>query len=311
MRLFILVGILCLLLSFLAARVAADSTGSSADVNNAGPKVDSVNVALSSGGVDQASFSPLENDQRSIYIHGTATDNNGCGDISATGQWGLVLHRSGVAPTCSADNNNCYIATSMTQLTLTGCTGGADLNLNYEFVIDVEHFIDPTDAGAPYEAEDWEAAVTVEDRSHVRGNRSDRVEVNSLLAFDVSASVNYGTIALGADSDQETITFTSTGNRAVDASQTATSGDSGNMVCNGQGSQNIAVGNVHISLSDGFAYGDGQALTAGASVFNLSLAKRTGDAVSTKDTYLLLRMPSSGIGGSCSNTVTFSATADS
>lgn len=286
----------------------ADDTGQTAEVGNAAPTVDTVTSAITTGGEDQATITPTENSTKTLYFHGTATDNNGCDDFDTAADWSMKLFRTDQTSGCSADNNDCY-AGSTDDLTITGCTGAADLNLAYEWTDDIQYFADATDAGSPNAATTWTISITAQDTAAATGNNTDTFEMGSLLALNVTASVNYGTVALGADSAEQTITFTNTGNRAIDADQTA----DGDMSCTGPGSSDIAVGAAHIATLTGFTYGVAdQALTTTATTVDMSLAQRTSEVTpSTDDWFAILRVPGTGVGGTCTNTITFTAKADS
>lgn len=274
------------------------------------PTVDSVTTAIVSEGSDQSSIALVESSTKTIYIHGSATDVDGCEEINTLGQWVIRSFRSDVTDlqNCTLDNNDCYQAVSGT---LSNCAGGAsgDLDIDYQGVINLHYYADPTDAGSPHSATNWTSFVKVTDDTSKIGWAIDSYEMESLIALSISSSVDYGTIALGADSAEQTITYTNTGNRDMDADQTA----DGDMICNGPGSENIAVGNAHLSLSAGFTYGIGdQALTTTATTVDFSMPQRTNDVIiSAGSAYLILRMPADGVGGTCTNTVTFTAKADS
>ena len=272
------------------------------------PTVDSVTTAIVSGGTDQSSIALVENSTKTIYIHGSATDVDDCGEIDALGQWVIKSFRTDVTDqqNCTLDKNDCYSASSGT---LTNCApGSGDLDIDYEGEIDLQYYADPTDAGSPHSATDWTNFVKVTDDTSKVGWAIDSYEMESLIALTVTSSVDYGTVALGADSAEQTINFTNTGNRAIDADQTA----DGDMICDGPGSENIAVGNAHLSFTPGFTYGVGdQALTTTATTVELNMAQRTNDSiVSVRSAYLILRMPADGVGGTCTNTITFTAKAD-
>lgn len=293
---------------FVLSRSQADDASQSTVVGNAAPTVDTVTTAIVSGGADQSSITLTEGTTRTIYIHGVVTDENGCQDANNSAVWQGRMYRTNhaIGFTCSADSNDCYTPAS---ITLTGCTGAGDLNLNYEGTFNVDHYADATDSGAPQAATTWTVGVRAKDASNAQGNNNDTFELSSLLAADATTAINYGTLNLGNTSGQQTITITATGNRAIDLDQTA----SGDMVCNGQGSQNIPAGNVHLSFTDGFSYGTGdQSVTALASNIDLSLAQRINDAsLQTKNIYARVLMPSSGVYGTCSNSLTFVAKVDS
>lgn len=311
--LFTIIAVVALvgLIYMLSVRSSADDSAQSTTVSNANPTVDTVLTAIASGGADQANVNPVENSTRTLYIRGQATDNNGCNDLDTAANWNLDVYRTNVASgsACTTDNNDCYKDVTTSNLTFTGCTGAGDLNIDYEWTAALQYYADGTDAAAVNAATTWTAGVTAGDEAAgVSSVVTDTFEYNSLIAFDITATVPYGTLALGADSAQKTVTFTQTGNRDLDADQTA----SGDMICNGSGSQNIPVANARLSLTNGFTYGTGDAaLGAGPLNFNLTLGRRTNDgAALTKDSYLILRVPATGLRGTCSNTLTFTAKAD-
>lgn len=299
------------LVYLLTTRSQADDVSQTTTVANAAPTIGSINVATSSLGADATSLTVVENTTTTFYVHGSSSDNNGCNDIDTASNWDMDVYRTNVASAdaCTSDNNDCYKNVSTTQLTFTGCTGAGDNTLTYEWTWSPQYYIDATDTGAPNAATNWTVGVKAGDEAAAASAvTTDTFEINSLIALNVTSSVAYGTLAVGADSAQQTITFTNTGNRDIDANQTA----SGDMICNGQGSNNITLGNAKISLTNGFTYGTGDAsLTTTTTALNLTLARRTNDAAAaTKDAYLILRMPSTNVRGTCTNTVTFAAIAD-
>ncbi len=275
---------------------------------NATPSVDSVITTTTSGGSDQGSFNLTDGSTTNLYIRGTATDADGCSQIDAKTQWAVTAYKSDVAggTSCSADNNNCYqLDTNTVAFTLSNCSGGADTTIDYEAVIPIQYYADATDAGSPGASTNWTNFVKVTDDATATANSSDAFEMNSLLALDVGASVNYGTLTLGVDSPQQTLAFTNTGNRNIDATQSA----SGDISCT-RGT--IPTSNIHLSFTNGFTYGVGdQALSNTDTNVNLALVARTSEVFAAiKDTYLKLRVPNSGIEGSCSNTIYYIAVLD-
>lgn len=311
--LFTIIAVVALvgLIYMLSTRSSADDSTQTTTVSNASPTLNTPIIGIVTAGVDQTTVNPIENGTRTIYVQGTVTDNNGCNDIDTVTNWDMDVYRTDVASGagCTTDNNDCYKNIGTGNLTIAGCTGVGDLNATYEWTAAIQYYADATDTGAVNAATNWTVGVTAGDESAgVSSVATDTFEFNSLYAFDITTTVPYGTLALGADSAQKIITFTQTGNRDLDADQTA----SGAMVCDGSGSQNIAVAQAHISLTNGFTYGTGDAgLATGPVNFNLTLGRRTNDgAVLTKDSYLILRVPTTGLRGTCTNTVTFTAKAD-
>jgi hypothetical protein len=150
--------------------------------------------------------------------------------------------------------------------------------------------------------------VVVTDSGSLSGNAvSSTSEVSSLISLNVTASIAYGSLALGDTSAaDQTVTITNTGNRNMDADVKA----DGNMACTGVGS--ITVGQVKYSLSGGFTYASaGTAMTTSDANVNNSTAQRTNDAsASTTAVYFKIQIPTTGVAGTCSNTLTFTAIAD-
>lgn len=293
-------------------RSQADDTSQSAGVSNANPTVDTVITAIASGGADQANIAVTEGSTKRIYIRGVATDNNGCNDIDTASNWSFDVYRTNVTSgaACTLDNNDCYDGNT-TNLTFTNCTGAGDLNLDYEGFLDLQFYSDATDAASANAATTWTASMKAGDESSgVSSAVTDTWELDSLIALGVTASVNYGTLALGADSSVQTITFTQTGNRSFDINRSA----GGDMICDGQGSQNIAIGQVKRHLTDSvFAWTDAAAaaLSTTPTEDELNMGRRTNDASAlTASYYLRLRMPSTGLRGTCTNTATFTAIAE-
>lgn len=293
--------VLLLLLRYVSK---TDDTGQTVTVGNSNPTVDTVNVAIISGGDDQATITLVENSTKTIYIHGTATDNNGCNNVDTPANWTVKIYRTDRTSGCSADDNDCYLVATATDLALTNCTGAGDMTLSYEATDTLQYYADATDAGSPNAATTWSAKVTATDEDTGSGMGSDTFEMNSLVALGATASINYGTLGLGETSAEQTLTVTNTGNRAIDSAQT---GD--DMSCDGVGSDPVDITQAHWSFTGSFAWGDGTALANTGGDIDLDLAQRTG-AASTKDMYLLLKLPATGVEGVCTNTVTLTAEAE-
>jgi hypothetical protein len=293
-------------------RSQADTSSQSTVVANAAPTVDTVLTAIASGGVDQATVSPTESSTARVYLRGVATDNNGCNDIDTPANWAYRSYRTDIAGgnACTADNNDCYVGNT-TNLTFTNCTGAGDLNLDYEGYVDLQFYGDATDTGSANAATTWTSWVrAVDESASATGELTDTYEYNSLIALGVDAAVNYGTVVLGADSSVQTVTFTQTGNRSFDFNRSA----DGDMVCNGQGSSNIPIGQVKRHLTDSaFAWTDAAAaaISTTATEDEFNMGRRTNDGVAlTKAYYMRLRMPATGLRGTCTNTATFTAIAE-
>jgi hypothetical protein len=129
-----------------------------------------------------------------IYATGTVTDLNGYADMVAGSS---TIYRSGVGPTCTPNQNNCYrSSTASSTCQLTNCAGNT---CELRCSADIYFFADPTDA-SPYAGEDWEAYLEVND-STGGYNFASAIgqELFSLRALTVGSSINYGTLAVAAD----------------------------------------------------------------------------------------------------------------
>lgn len=301
------------LVYMVVVRSQADTSSQTTVVANAAPTVDTVITAIASGGADQATVTPTEGTTKRVYFRGAATDNNGCNEIDTASAWAYRTYRTNVtnAETCTLDNNDCY-AGNTTNLTFTNCTGAGDLSLDYEGYVDVQFYADATDTGSAFAANNWTGWVKAVDEAATpaNGTLTDTYELASLIALDVTAAINYGTLTLGADSAVQTATFTQTGNRSYDFNRSV----DGDMICDGVGSSNIAAGQVKRHLTDSaFAWTDAAAaaLTTTATEDEFNMGRRSNDASAlTAAYYLRLRMPATGLRGTCTNTATFTAIAE-
>jgi len=299
-------------LNFRTPKVEADEASSSASVTNALPVASSVCVSDDGTGCADTAIVLTEATTRTVTVTFTVTDNNGCEDINshATEDTRAVFYRTNVTggAACTAGNNDCYpIASS--SCTLSGCTaGGGDLDAALSCTVAVQFYADATDAGT-YAATDWTATAQPYDNAGTVGTTAaDTIEMNTLTALDVTTTIAYGALALGANTgttDQTTV-VTNTGNTDPMDIQLdgygATDGDGYSMTCT---IGNITIGNEKYDLTAAVAYASRTALTdTAADVSTFNLAK---GASSTKDVYWGFGMPSTGVGGSCTGKVNFTA----
>jgi hypothetical protein len=287
----------------------ADTASQSTAITNASPTVDTVLVGITSGGADQSSITLVEDSTKTIYIHGAASDNNGCEDISSGTGWQVIVYMSDVENEigCTADDNDCYAAASVNADLNSSCSGAGDLTTDYEATVALQYYADPTDAGAPNAAYNWVAYVKANDASSATDTLTNTFEVNSLAALEIdSNSISYGSVALGATSGEQSLTIINTGNRAIDLDISA----DGDLVCNGSGSNDIPVANVEYSLSTGFTHStNGTDLSTSPTNLDISIAQRT-DSDTQDDIYFKVLMPSTGVRGTCTNTLTLTAKND-
>ena len=125
------------------------------------------------------------------------------------------------------------------------------------------------------------------------------VDVNELAALDVTeASIDFGALDFNETSTDKTATVQNIGNVQIDVqlSGSAFTCTSGSLLRN----------SVHYNASSSIDYGLMAELTGTATTLDFDLAKSTGTS-STKLTYWKIKLPESGVGGTCSNLITFTA----
>lgn len=265
-----------------------------ASAGNSAPTVS--NVVLSG----DSAITLNENATTSVAVTCTATDTNGFSDLNfATG----TIYRSGIGAGCGANDNNCYrIASS--SCSFSNCSGNS---CDVTCTAPIQFFADPTDAGA-FSAENWQAHVTATDDAGASGasSTSSGVELNTLLALNVTNAVNYGGLDPGDDTggSNQTTVVTVTGNAAIDVNLSGT-----NMT---SGGNSISVGNQLYATST-FTYSSCTvctALTTSPSAYEIDLAKPTSTTPVTDSVFWGLSVPSGSRAGTYGGTNTFDAATD-
>lgn len=261
------------------------------------------NVVLNSG----SAISLTENATTTVNVVASTTDQNGYAElISATSS----IYRSGVTSTsaCTADNNNCYQLAS-TSCSFSTCSGN---NCNLTCTAYIYYFAEPTDSGA-YSAQNWLANVTVVDKYNATGTAgtASGVELNTLLALDVTSAINYGTLQPGNDTGatNQTTIVTNTGNAAIDVE---ISGSKLNLDGLDGSSYNIGV-TQQLYATSTFTYSTCTictTLSATAVTYEIDLVKPTTTTAITDDIFWGLNVPSGRPIGTYSGTNTFSPVAD-
>ena len=249
-----------------------------------------------------ASVALTEATTKNVVCTATVTDDDGYEDITSVE---AKLYRTGVGAGAGDDNSNHY--------TLTGdanCvpSGGSGTTETYTCTFPVQFYADPTDAGSTYEADNWTCQVTPSDDVGAGTAATDTIEMDSLTALNVTATITYGALALNANTgtaDQTTV-VTNTGNRQIDAQVDgygASDGDGYAMTCT-IGTFALSYERYSIAASTDWATKT-QLTDTAATITAFDLAK---GASSTKNIYWGLGLPSTGVGGSCSGKVNFTAT---
>lgn len=320
------------LLAFLlldATRSFAKSVFQQLTVPNAAPAVTEVVVSLTPNGPALTELVPTESGQTTLYVRGTVTDPNGCGDLQNIR---LSVHRADLADDCVADPRHCLQQPSMV---LTACAPGQS-SASFQETMLLPYFADPTDAGSQYEGTDWVASVSVSDDGGLSASlRSQGFEVDSLVSLMASSFLDFGTVTLGKLSQPKPIYLVNDGNRDALPDVTANR----DMTCDGPGSRAIPASAMRIMtlaktneavaldgsgttadeylrlslMSDGAR----QALWSQGLALSLTdfqtlgevIPAATGEVTSPYEMYLLLQMPSAGVRGSCSTDLRVTAMA--
>lgn len=292
---------------------AKDSDASGGDIINAtdGTNYDSGNninwsfalpvassVSIDSGAT---SIDLSEGTTKNVVCTATVTDTDGYTQITSVE---AKLYRTGVGAGAVDDNANHYTLSGDTECVPSNGSGTTE---DYTCTFAVYFYADPTDVGSTYETDDWTCQVTPSDGAGVGTADTDTIEMDTLIALDVTATINYGTLALGADTGttDQTTTVTNTGNAQIDIQLDgygATDGDGYSMTCT---IGTIPIGNERYSLTAATDWSTKTQLTDTATTLTaFDLAK---GASSTKDVYWGFGLPSTGVGGSCSGKVNFTA----
>jgi hypothetical protein len=152
----------------------------------------------------------------------------------------------------------------------------------------------------------WTANVTTVDLSGMNASNTGTTTINDLTAIELAdASVNFGVVSMGANSSTAgNMTIKNMGNILINAVLSGT-----NYTCS---TGTIPVGNTRYSLAAGNYDSMSLALSAvPTGQYNLNLGVRgvaTANGVdSTRKEYWTIKIPSSGLSGTCNNTISVTA----
>lgn len=287
------------------------------DITNSTPSVSTVKTCLGStsstsaaisGCSDIASIVLNAGSTKGVSVVALVTDLNGVDDLDATATG--VFFQSGGSASCTADNNDCYRDDA-------GCykiTPAVDgTNAWFRCDYSLEYFASP--AGT------FDFDFTVEDIANAQGTSTAySTDIAELLA-GTFPTIDYSTHALGFTSNSSTnedITHQNNGNVDLDFLVSLAGGDD-QVECD--------VGSLDASAFEWAADltadpGDGDrdtTLSTSSQALGVEIETRTNDgsaqgpnnpAVSGDDikySYWDITIPSSGVGGSCSETLNVSA----
>ena len=267
--------------------VSADDASTTASVTNVAPVSSDIKI----NGTD-SSITLTENTTTNVVVTATVSDNNGYADISS-----VTAKLFKTSTGAGADDN------PLNHYTLAGdanCipSAGSGLTETYTCTFAVQYYAD---------AAEWSAEVTPSDADGAgTAGTNDTIEMATLTALNVSSPIAYGSLALNgitADTTAFDTTVTNTGNKASIGVQVK-SGAATAMTCTNAGT--IPVGNEKYDDVSTTVYASKIALTA-SDVTVADVAAVKGAAGNTDTIGWGLQMPASGVDGSCTGTVVFTA----
>ena len=247
---------------------------------------------------------------KAVTLTATVTDNNSCQDISTV--LGYV-YRSGVTYTgCDtsgeANNNNCYPEVTCTVVG-GSCEGSTDASANYTCTVNLQYYADPTDTNTQFPTHTWLDTIKATDGGSLTHSLEVDigVNVNSLNAFAITGSINFG--SLGADQSNDPldkiVTTTPTGNIGLDQEHSGSASMCTNYpTCSG--GTPIGVANQKYSLTTLTAYSSGTALSASAVPVYIHVPKPISGTPTTRNTWWGILIPDGTVAGAYSgeNTIT-------
>ena len=153
----------------------------------------------------------------------TVSDADGCDDVTSVTAKVYRGPTNTSGTLCTADDTDCYVEFNSCVATTTGDTCGSSPDTTGEFDCGFKlwYIADPTDSGA-FASDIWSVAATATDASAATvtaTNTSETVEVATLLAHSVTATIAYGSVDPGTDTGatNQSVTVTNTGNAALDS----------------------------------------------------------------------------------------------
>lgn len=256
------------------------------EISNDAPTV--VNTPIIS--YAQNSLIPVENNQivlvegslTSVYVNGRVSDANSYTDISTVT---VALYDSAITTaSCTPDNTDaCYFKTfNLNELTCGGDLGNTQCSYSAKF--ELTHHTNPST---------FKATVIVTDSQTTSSPpaESDTATVNTLIAINAAASIDYGTLAIG-ETGQQLLKIDNWGNILADLNVSATA-----LAC--------SIGTIPATLINL----NGTSLNTTPTLFpDFNLPKQTGVNIgnSTTNTQILLG-PINNVKGTCTGAISLTA----
>ncbi|MFH1292424.1 MAG: hypothetical protein ABIH87_04490 [bacterium] len=304
---------LLIILIFVSLRSQTDEetvTGT-ATVANASPTISSIEMGTSAGdtSLTASGFALSEGATSSArFLSVLFTDNNGCDEIAVDGETVMSYYNSSLIALTGCDSvgernlDQCYYfdgednngGDANVSCSWSDCTdGGTDTTGIYACQFDIPYF---ADEGT------WIVQATVTDGGTLTGANNLDKDIPLLRALNLSDhELDFGNIALGAISAEQTITITNTGNEGDLDLQIQIPADF-----------NCTASDVNL-LSTAFYAGTSSdpgltgftALASSAPVgFGTNLEDRdVGNPPPNTSTLFKIQMPSTGVAGTCTGTI--------
>ncbi len=308
------------LVGLIMVNTEADNSFQSTTISNEAPTISNLIYGVSAtSDVSTLNLAALGGDTSAEgtrftgVVTATVNDNNGCADIYNgvdKDNYALKIYRQladgstteSAAAACAATNGtDCYVGAS-TSVTLSSCTSSTAYDVTWP--VTQFYFLDATAVATDYATSNWAARFSVTDTQAALTSAVDTFEVNALAALDVDATTDFGTLAVGANSNSIPLVIKHTGNINIEDYNV---GYNQSMQC----TQNSFNGDNVKLTQTGVVIGSAVAMSAVGSpnIVNANIAKATSMATSATDAlYAYISIPSNaGVRGSCSNTATYTA----
>ncbi len=292
---FILSYILLLLLLVAIPAVIADGANddlpTSVTIGNSPPTVGTITC-------NSSSFIPVAESTILLNCTATVTDLNGYEDLMGIrAEFYNDTRGLSANHTIHYYNNSCLFTEN----------GTASTNSTVECLFTIYYHANPAD---------WTMYFNVTDNSSAYGNNTETITIQSLTALNVTnTTIPFGEVNLNEESSQITTTIKITGNVNLDLNINE-SLYSSNMSCDGVGSTNIntnaSTTGVRYNTTSGFTFDDTTwKLSSGNDLVDVNWSK--SDEASSTDPpeynlYWKIKIPASGVSGTCTTTTRISAT---
>jgi len=296
-KLIVLVYLLLLVVALAMPSVLADGTDdnliTSVTVGNELPTVGPITC-------NSYSFTPIAESTILLNCTATVSDPNGYEDLAGI-RAEFYNDTRGLPANYTKHyyNDTC----SFTQ------NGTTSTNSTVECLFTIYYHANPADWTMYFNVTDGTAGAT--------GNNTETITIQSLTALNVThTEINFGSLDLGDTSAQQTTTIKNTGNVELDI-RINESLNAGNMTCDGSGSDNLttsaAATGVRYNTTNSFNFDDTSwKLTSENDLIDVNWSKSydgSSSAPPEYNLYWLIKIPSSGISGTCTTTTRISATA--